>query len=352
MNDNEYTAAAVLEILGEGSPAVLATIITFTGSAPRHTGTKMVISADGRSYGTIGGGLLEATIIKESRNVIASRSSKLVEFSMLGKDANATEMICGGEALILLDYLPPEPEIRDIFQKWRETVREGKYFYYLTHFKRSDKGVDIQGHTILTADGRTFSTCKLTDAEIGAYREEARSVSATSLIRRDETDMVIDPIRRVKTVYCFGAGHVAVPTARIAAMAGFRVIVIDDRAEFANQKRFPEAYAVRVINDFNYALKDLEIDTSSFIIIITRGHQYDREVLEQSLKTEAGYIGMISSRRKRDTIYNALMEQGVTKEELARVHSPIGIPIGGETPEEIAVSIVAELIKVRAEQEA
>lgn len=351
MNDNEYTAAAVLEILGEGSAAVLATIINLVGSTPRHIGTKMVMSEDGRSFGTIGGGLLEATIIKESRNVIANRSSKLVDFSLQGKDASAPGMICGGEARILLDYLPPTQENRDIFQKWRETVRVGKYFYYLTHFKRSGEEIDIQGHTIMTADGQTFSTTTLTDAEAGAYREDARNVSTTSVIQRGDIDTVIDPIRRMKTVYCFGAGHVAVPTAHIAAMTGFRVVVIDDRAEFASQERFPDAHEVRVIDDFNHALKDLEIDKDSFIVIVTRGHKYDREVLAQALKSGAGYIGMISSRRKREEIYKALMEQGVKKEELSQVHSPIGIPIGGETPEEIAVSIVAEIIKVRAEQE-
>ena len=102
----------------------------------------------------------------------------------------------------------------------------------------------------------------------------------------------------------------------------------------------------------NHALDGLEIDADSFIVIVTRGHQYDRAVLEQALKTSAGYIGMISSRRKREAIYEALMAQGVKKEQLEKVHSPIGIDIGGETPEEIAVSIVAELISVRSRQSA
>ena len=350
MNDNEYTAAAVLEILGEGSAAVLATIINLVGSTPRHIGTKMVMSEDGRSFGTIGGGLLEATIIKESRNVIANRSSKLVDFSLQGKDASAPGMICGGEARILLDYLPPTQENRDIFQKWRETVRVGKYFYYLTHFKRSGEEIDIQGDTIMTADGQTFSTTTLTDAEAGAYREDARNVSTTSVIQqgyryRNRSDP------KMKTVYCFGAGHASSSNRAYCGYDGFRVVVIDDRAEFASQERFPDAHEVRVIDDFNHALKDLEIDKDSFIVIVTRGHKYDREVLAQALKSGAGYIGMISSRRKREEIYKALMEQGVKKEELSQVHSPIGIPIGGETPEEIAVSIVAEIIKVRAEQE-
>ena len=107
---------------------------------------------------------------------------------------------------------------------------------------------------------------------------------------------------------------------------------------------------IMIIEDFNRALEGLEIDADSFIVIFTPDHQYDRVILEQSLKTDAGYIGMISSRRKREAIYQALMAKGVKKEELDRVHSPIGLAIGGETPEEIVVSIVAELISVRASQ--
>jgi xanthine dehydrogenase accessory factor len=160
----------------------------------------------------------------------------------------------------------------------------------------------------------------------------------------------MNPVRKTKTLYCFGAGHVAKPTAHIAALVGFRVVVVDDRAEFSNIERFPDARDVRVIDDFTHALKDFDINGDSFIVIFTRGHMLDRVVLEQALKTNAGYIGMIASRKKIDSIYQALLIEGVTKEELERVHWPIGLDIGAETPEEIAVSIVAELIKERSKQ--
>jgi xanthine dehydrogenase accessory factor len=163
---------------------------------------------------------------------------------------------------------------------------------------------------------------------------------------------MVDRIRKMKTIYCFGAGHVALPTAHLAALVGFRVVILDDRKEYANPDRFPEANKTLILNDYNRAMDGLDIDEDSFIVIVTRGHKYDREVLEQALKTSAGYIGMISSRRKRQAIYDALTAEGIKKERLDWVHSPIGIDIGGETPEEIAVSIVAELIKVRNEPSA
>jgi xanthine dehydrogenase accessory factor len=188
----------------------------------------------------------------------------------------------------------------------------------------------------------------LTINDVEKLKPELHNVSTTSVLPLDDTRVMVDRIRKMKTLYCFGAGHVAVPTAHLAALVGFRVVVLDDRPEYANAERFPEAFETVVIKDFNHAFEGLEIDGDSFIVIVTRGHQSDRAVLEQSLKTSAGYIGMISSKRKRAAIYEALLAQGVKQERLNFVHSPIGIDIGGETPEEIAMSIVAELISVRS----
>jgi xanthine dehydrogenase accessory factor len=190
----------------------------------------------------------------------------------------------------------------------------------------------------------------LTAEDADRLKPELHNVSTISVLPVENGHIIVDRIRKMKTVYCFGAGHVAVPTAHLAALVGFRVVVLDDRPDYSNPERFPEAGQTIVVKDFSKAMDGLEIDKDSFIIIVTRGHSYDRVVLEQALKTSAGYIGMISSRRKRETIYQALMESGVKKERLEFVHSPIGIEIGGETPEEIAVSIVAELVQVRSRQ--
>jgi xanthine dehydrogenase accessory factor len=147
-----------------------------------------------------------------------------------------------------------------------------------------------------------------------------------------------------------GAGHVAKPTAHLACLVGFKVIVIDDRPEFANKVRFPEA-EVRVVKDFSQALDSASIDKDTFIAIFTRDHAYDRLVLEQALKTRAGYIGLMGSQKKRDAIYQSLLNQGFSSQDIARVHCPIGIPMEAETPEELAVSIVGELINERAKQQ-
>jgi xanthine dehydrogenase accessory factor len=134
----------------------------------------------------------------------------------------------------------------------------------------------------------------------------------------------------------------------MATEVGFRVIVADDREAFANRERFAEADDVVVIADFESALSMFAVDENTYVVIVTRGHRHDKSVLAQALRSKAGYIGMIGSARKRDTIYNVLRQEGICEADIARVHCPIGLAIGAETPEEIAVSIVAELIARRA----
>jgi xanthine dehydrogenase accessory factor len=350
MNENENLAGTVNRMLEAGSPLVLVSIMSLQGSTPRHSGTKMVVGADGKAYWTIGGSLLEAAAIRESRVVLAAARSRILSFELDGKDATAPGMICGGRAELLLDYLAATPENRDFSRRWYEAVLQGKDFYLLTHLSGAGDQFEVLGHAVLLPGGQIFGSTSLATADIEKLKTELHNISTSAVLPVGDTRLMVDRIRKLKTLYCFGAGHVAVPTARLAALVGFRVVVLDDRPEYASPERFPEARQTIVIKDYAAAFKGLEIDEDSFIIIVTRGHHFDRAVLEGAVKTTAGYIGMISSRRKREAIYEALMAAGVKKEKLDWVHSPIGIDIGGETPEEIAVSIVAELVKVRSSQ--
>ncbi len=168
-------------------------------------------------------------------------------------------------------------------------------------------------------------------ATIQAYRRQSRSIKAART-----------------RLYLFGAGHVARQTAALAAMVDFRVTVLDDRTEFANPERFPDAEDVRVLESFETAMQDLPIPAGSFLLILTRGHSHDRTVLAQALQTEAGYIGMIGSRNKRNTIYSSLLADGFSQKDLDRVFCPVGLEIQAESPTEIGISIVAQLIQQRA----
>lgn len=277
------------------------------------------------------------------------KRSLLMDFDLAGKSADAPGMICGGQARILLDYILVSPGNREFFKQWLNILTSGQNHYFLTGIQTEKDTIQVIGHAIISSNQIYGNILKPAEKEY--IRSEIRGLTSTSILDIGDIQVIVDPIRKIKTVYCFGAGHVAVPTAKIAAMTGFRVVVIDDRADFASMERFPEAYELRVIEDFEKAFEGLSIDTDSYIIILTRGHKFDRIVLEGSLKTGAGYIGMISSRIKREAIYKALLEKGIRQEQLEKVHSPIGLSIGGETPEEIAVSIVAELINERWKQQ-
>jgi len=347
MNDNENIARTVCEKLRNGSSSVLVSIINQQGSSPRHGGTKMVVDDQGKSHGTIGGSLLEATVINDAVAVLSEKKSRVMSFNLTGDSAYSKDMICGGKAEILLDFIPSSKENLNLFTTVHDMLRAGRDFYFLTAYRDQGCFVEVLGHTLFTSDGKTIGNYSWNASDLDTLKSEAKGISTTAVLKLADIRVVMDPIRKTETLYCFGAGHVAMPTAHMAALAGFRVVVIDDRAEYANKERFPDADEVRVIDDFNHALDDLIIDADSYIVIVTRGHVFDRVVLGTALNTKAGYIGMISSRKKRETIYQALMSDGVSKEALAQVHSPIGIDIGGETPAEISVSIVAELISER-----
>ena len=349
MNENESMAKIICKKLENHTPLILASMVELHGSSPRHGGAKMVVDEQSKSYGTIGGGLLEATVITEAVDALSKRQSRLLSFDLTGENAYSQDMICGGRTRILLDFVSAKPENIKLFRSMHDVIRAGRDIFLLTVYKEKEQNhaIEVLGHAIFTPDGKIAGDYSWEESDLDWIRAESRGLPTTNVISRGDIHVVIDPIRKIEILYCFGAGHVALATAHLAALAGFHIVVIDDRAEFANKERFPEADEVRVVDDFSNAMDGLPIDEDSYIVIVTRGHAFDRAVLKQSLKTKAGYIGMISSKRKRDTIYQALIAEGVSREALTRVHSPIGIPIGGETPVEISISIVAELISER-----
>ena len=159
-------------------------------------------------------------------------------------------------------------------------------------------------------------------------------------------EIFIEPVMPVSTLYVFGAGHIAWSLYKVARIAGFEIVVIDDRETYANRERFPEARDVYA-DEYEQVMAQLAPTESSYIVIVTRGHRDDMRVLRWAAETPARYIGMIGSQRKVIAIYKELEKEGVAAEKLARVYAPVGIDIGAITPEEIAVAIVAELIAIR-----
>ena len=333
--------SAVNETLSRKQPLVMALILSQEGSTPRTTGTRMMIGADGY-VGTIGGGRIEASVMEIAREMLHKPGAVTISFDLTSEIADAMDMVCGGKLEILIDSIAPNETNRLFFSSLLQMLDQRQKGLMVTELLES--GVLQVRRAILREDGVVIGTPDF-KMEIDSIPKKLR---APILIQSGDRKFFIEPVMAPGTVYLFGAGHVSLQTAILAKRVGFEVVVLDDRMEFANTTRFSDADDVRVPASFELAFEGLEIHADSYLVILTRGHLHDKTVLQQALKTPAGYIGMIGSRKKRDAIYQALENEGFTTKDFQKVHCPIGLSIGAQTPEEIAVSIVAELIHARS----
>jgi len=338
----------VIQLLSSGENIVLATILYSSGSSPRSAGAKMIVRPDGSIIGTVGGGRLEAETIRLAQKVHHNGCPMMQAFDLTGKDAAGLGMICGGSGKIFIDYIMAEDDA--MLQVYRallaamENQQKAWLITELTLVKTEAKG---RQQCLLLPDGTIIGSLEYDPAFIDALPSGPAQIFLHAEVNADR-QYIAEPIKNEETVYLFGAGHVSQQVARLTNMVGFRTVVLDDRCEFANQERFPDA-DILLLDDFK-CLPELCIDSDSYIVIVTRGHLHDGAVLAQMLLFPVAYIGMIGSKRKRNTLYRDLQRKGFSEEALQQVYAPIGIDIYAETPEEIAVSIVAELIKVRAER--
>jgi xanthine dehydrogenase accessory factor len=337
----------ICKYLGAGESLAVATILTRSGSAPRTAGTKMIIRANGDISGTIGGGLVEARTQEAAREIFTTRQSRTYAFDMTGAAADTMDMICGGVVEILLEYVDATDETRTVFEAWLAALQTGRDCLLITPLP-AEKQAPTLKRCLLYADASCFGPTLLPQQLRQNLLTAADGSRYPMLIDVMGSLFFVEPSHAPTTLYLFGAGHVSRPTAALASMVGFRTVVLDDRAEFANRQRFPEAQEILVVPSFDDCMTPLGIDRHSFLVILSRGHLHDQNLLRQAVQTSAGYIGMIGSLGKRDKIYQNLQAEGIPKQTLDNVFSPVGIAINAETPQEIAVSIVAELIKVRA----
>ncbi len=343
----EARAAALLT---GGEPLVLVTVVSRTGSAPREAGTRALQTRNGFE-GTVGGGLLEARAMEAARNSLASGLSGRVSCDMSGFTPNS-DMICGGGMEVLCEVLAPRQA--EMFALAAEVLRLGGRGAWLVELRRD--GVSLHGeaetpqrrlvvdalpeHAVLT-EGVTVGLDAITPLL------ETRK-GRPGLVDVDGRILYVEPLDAPPVLLLCGGGHVSLEVARLAHSCGFVVDVVDDREEFSNAGRFPMARHCRVLPGYENLVQTCDIGRRHFVAIITRGHSFDREALAQALTSHAQYVGMIGSRTKREQVYAALRKQGVPDAELAAVCCPIGLSIEAETPQQIAVSIVAELLAARA----
>ncbi|MDR0890244.1 MAG: xanthine dehydrogenase accessory protein XdhC [Oscillospiraceae bacterium] len=323
--------AAMIDALEAGERVVLCSILASSGSAPRGAGAKMAVFADGTTRGTIGGGAVERTATLDAMQILQSGGEKLQAFTLSPNQVNDIGMICGGAVTVYFQcFLPEDAAARRTLERIH-TLLQGNADAWLF--------LQLEG-------GKVTKTEAYTQDELpnpALFGKRAQLIQGEPMV-------YTEPIVRAGQVYVFGGGHVGRALVPILAGVEFRVTLVDNRPEFAIQENFPQAQRV-VLGEYTNIGDKITIGSSDYVVIMTTGHQADFEVLQQVLPANPRYIGCIGSRAKIARTNERLAEAGFSPAQIARIHAPIGLSILAQTPGEIAISIAAEMIRCRAENE-
>lgn len=339
---------SLLSALSSEPRVMLATIISTSGSTPASALSKMIVTNGGTtSVGTIGGGCMEGDVLEAARKLYNENNAAILTFHL-----NETEMIqgliCGGTVHVLLE--PVTKASMPMYEEMKRIRDEGEDCIAATVLK-NDGTIVLKTLQKPPEDGsgemmEYWERTGKNNDEFSRMLHRALRRAETQIVRMEDAQLILEPVFGRPQLVIFGGGHVSRYISRVASTAGFHVTVVDDRPEYANRERFPEADETLAV-EFYEALNHILIKPSTYVIIVTRGHREDESILEQVITTPAKYIAMIGSTRKVLTTYEHLVLRGIPPEELKRVHAPMGLDIGATTAEEIAVSVVAEMIQVR-----
>lgn len=313
----------IIDEINKGRDAYLVALIGSEGSAPRGRGARLLADAEGLVCGTVGGGAMEYAAIKLAQEMLASGAAEnFTRIFDLAPGAGAG-MICGGRCELAFVHLAADERTRAEAERIMEYIGAGRSWLLL----------------LPLAAGRIRACANL------ALADDDERVNIKGKIYYAERQLTDG------RVYVFGAGHVARELVPLLAHLDFRCVVLDDRPEFARRDFFPEAEGV-LPADFAHLAGAFSLDADDYAVVMTRGHEHDAQCERFLLGTPAGYIGIMGSKSKARLTREALLAEGFTEQELARVITPVGIDIASETPAEIAVSIAAQLIAVRAKKKA
>ncbi len=343
--------------LSGGNRAVVATVVRTKGSTPQKPGAKLLVREDGSGVGTLGGGCVEGDIWFAAKELLSRGGPAQCREYQLNEDLAAEDgLVCGGTMYFLIDpvYQPQEllsytEEIADAYDGMGSVALAS-----LTKPAGTEDGPVMSGtgtgrKLFIRQDGSTQGTLgsDLLDRDAldraGALMIHGRN---EYVVADDGSEYFIEAYTTPPRLVLAGGGHVSKAIAPLAARVGFHVYVTDDREEFSNPERFPEAVET-VTAKPEEAMASLPINPNTFIIIATRGHRYDNVALAAAAATPARYVGLLGSKRKTILIYEDLLNMGVSIERLRELRSPVGLDIRARTPDEIAVSIVSEMLMFR-----
>ena len=371
----------IIHELASGETIALATIVKRKGSVPREVGAKMLVHRGGAISGTVGGGCGEAEVWRSALNVIDTKRPSIVQVDLTEEIAMESQGVCGGIFDVFVqpwysNVLPGQPGMQD-FASAINAALEGERAVVLATIIAAGgawsscigqqmlihENTETMGALVLpdAPDGLTLQLIESAQKAISTGKPHIENVDATLAVARSVDQPHIEKIPRAANAWAeifiepfvpdpvlliAGAGHIAAPLASLAHLINFSVSVTDDRASFANRERFPTAKQL-LVNDIETTLKNYPITPRTHIVLVTRAHSHDVQGLRAIINSPAAYIGMIGSQRRVWAVFKLLHEEGVPAEKLRRVRAPIGLDLGGSTPEEIALSIMAEIIQLR-----
>jgi xanthine dehydrogenase accessory factor len=333
------------DVIRHGKSVAYTALVETRGSTPQKAGAMMLVFPDGSQTGTLGGGCVEAEVKRRALRLLDQGEREILTFQLDSDYGWDDGLICGGRMRMLVDPVRPTDDLA-YYHTLAETLNEGQACTEAVVIDADKAGAGSQeaDRFLLDADGNVLA------ARSGGKRPESLSGNLKPLVRRPRPYVVdgISYLPRLERcrLLIVGAGHVGQKVAELAGDAGFDIWVVDDREQYCNPERFPQAKRL-IVDQVDTALSGLELDPNTYCIIVTRGHNHDEEALYHLAEKGARYVGMIGSRRKIKMIFEDLLKEGISRKALAAIHAPLGFDIGSQTVPEIAISIVAELIAHR-----
>ena len=337
--------------LEQGKPMVMATVVHTKGSTPQKPGAKLLVRNDGSSVGTLGGGCVEGDIWFAASQLLKRGGSTQYRDYELNEDLAAQDgLVCGGTMYFIIDPIYSADDYLPYAQEIDAAYAGGPSVALATLMKPGEFSTEETGAKLFTREnGEIEGTLGAPDLDLDAVKKalDLMAMGKNEHVKtRDGAEYFLEAYTTPPQIVLCGGGHVSKAIAPLAKNLGFRVFITDDREEFANSERFPEADVI-VANKPEDAIPELPINANTFIIIATRGHRYDNVALEAGANTPARYVGLLGSRRKTILIYEDLLRSGVPLDRVRELRSPIGLDIRARTPEEIAVSVVSEILMFR-----
>ena len=343
--------AKMAELEREGRRFAVATVVRTRGSTPQVVGAKMLVDDLGRTFGTLGGGCVEGDAFAEAQAVLGGAATSLREYELTEDLAWDTGLVCGGTMWIQIEPSTTALRVgdRDLLGDVLAASATGRPVALATLLRTDGDALALAGKLAVEHDGRVSGSLgdAALDSKARALTAEALTRGTAKTVPLDEShELLVEPILARPRLVVVGGGHVGLALVKQAILLDYAVTVIEDRPEFAQRDRFPGT--LEVMNaDPVLALETMPIGWNSFIVVATRGHKLDAHCVRAAVRTDARYIGLLGSRRKTILIARMLRGEGVPEERIRAVHAPVGLDLGGRTPAEIALSVLAEISQER-----